>query len=470
MADLRAYLNEIDNAVLRPGAPLSVIQEITALQHALAERDAHPAVLVREPRLPDGAVSDMPVLTNLFASRELAARALGIDDHRRAAEAFSRLSSKAIPPVVVDPADAPVREVVAEGAAADLRVLPALLQHEGDVGRYVTCGHVVTVDPDSGVDNMGIQRLWARGPRLMGCYMLETSHNAINLRKFWARGESCPAAVWIGHHPAVEMGAQAKLGYPESHWGVAGGALGAPLRLVPTVTHGERIMAPADAEIVIEGFLPPGRIEAEGPFAEFTGYQGPQVANPVLEVTCVTRRGDAIYHDCGSGLPDHLVPDNLAMEGTVYALARPVAPSLANVHVPFSGRRFHAYLQFRDPRPGEARDAMMAAVSFRRLKAVFALDDDIDLFDDRQVMWALATRVQWRRDVQIVDGLTLAPLDPSAPAAGTTIPKAAVDATLPAAARPGQPKPVAPRNRVSAEALAAARAALDGLDSSAWPD
>ena len=98
---------------------------------------------------------------------------------------------------------------------------------------------------------------------------------------------------------------------------MAGGALGEALRLTPSITHGDKIMVPADAEIVIEGFLPPGRIEAEGPFAEFSGYQGPQIPNPVVEITCITRRRDAIYHDCGSGLPDHLVPDNMAMEGYV---------------------------------------------------------------------------------------------------------------------------------------------------------
>ncbi|MEC8288566.1 MAG: UbiD family decarboxylase, partial [Pseudomonadota bacterium] len=351
MTDLRTYLNEVDNAIFRPDRPMAVEQEITALQHLLAERNANPAILVRQPKLPDGSISDMPVLTNLFASRVLSAKAMGIEDHRNSAKEMAGLTSKMIEPVIVDPEEAPVREIVEEGEVANLQVLPALRQHDGDAGHYITCGHVVTYDPDTGIDNMGIQRLWVRSARLMGCYMLETSHNMINLRKFWQKGEPCPVAIWVGHHPAIEIGAQSKLGYPESHWGIAGGALGQALRLVPSVTHGDRIMVPADAEIVIEGFLPPNRIEAEGPFAEFSGYQGPQIPNPVVEVTCITRRRNAIYHDCGSGLPDHLVPDNMGMEGYIYSLARQVSPSLINVHVPVSGRRFHAYLQFKDPRP-----------------------------------------------------------------------------------------------------------------------
>jgi len=112
---------------------------------------------------------------------------------------------------------------------------------------------------------------------------------------------------------------------------------------------------------------------------------------------------------------------------------------------------------------------MMAAISFRRLKAVYAFDDDVDIFDDRQAMWAIATRVQWRRDLMLLDGLTLAPLDPSAPADAKTITKAAIDATLPSASKPGLPKPVAPRNRVSEEALAKAKSILNDVDTSGWP-
>lgn len=469
MTDLRRYLAQNESVVFRPKRPLSVVEEITALQHALWQAGAQPIVYVAEPRLADGRSSPMPIACNLSASRALCAAALGIPDHRQSAKAFARLTTTPIAPVTVGRADAPVQEIVERGNDADLGALPALRQHAGDAGHYITAGHVTTYDPESGIDNMGVQRCWVRGPRLIGCYVYETSHNHLNMRKFWAKGEACPVAIWIGHHPAVGIGAQAKIGYPESHWAAAGGALGAPLRLVPSITHGERIMVPADAEIVIEGWVPPGRLEAEGPFAEYTGYMGPQIANPVIEVSCITRRKDAIYLDCGSGLPDHLIPDNMAMEGAIYAMTRRAAPSLVNVHVPFSGRRYHAYLQFNNPKPGEVRDALLAAISYRRLKAVIGVDDDIDIFDDRHVMWAIATRLQWHRDLISVDGLTHANLDPTLPAGATTQTKVALDATLPPPRAPGLPPPIAPVNKVSPTALTAARAALDGIDSRHWP-
>jgi 4-hydroxy-3-polyprenylbenzoate decarboxylase len=235
------------------------------------------------------------------------------------------------------------------------------------------------------------------------------------------------------------------------------------------VTHGERLCVPADAEIVIEGFVPPHRLEADGPFAEYTGYVGVQTATPVVEVTCITRRRDALYADFGAGLEDHLVPENMSMEARLYALVKPVAPTLINVHVPFSGRRFHAYLQFRDPPRGEVRDALAAALAFRRVRTVVAVDEDIDLFDERSVLWAMATRVQWHRDLMRLDGLTHPNLDPSLPPGASTITKAGIDATLPPARGPGRPKPVAPANAVGDAALAAAARVLAGADQTPWP-
>jgi UbiD family decarboxylase len=267
----------------------------------------------------------------------------------------------------------------------------------------------------------------------------------------------------------VVIGSQAKLAYPESHWAATGGIAGEAIRLVPTITHGAKLKVPADAEIVIEGFVPPHRLEADGPFAEYTGYVGVQLPTPVIEVTCLTYRRDALYHDFGGGLEDHLIPENMAMEGKLYAMIKPIAPTLINVHVPFSGRRFHAYLQFRDPPKGEVRDAITAALAYRRLRTVIAVDEDIDIFDDRSVLWAVATRVQWHRDSIKIDGLSHGNLDPSLPPGAATISKLGIDATLPPAPAAGLPKPFAPANTVNAAALGKASESLQTVDTAKWP-
>jgi UbiD family decarboxylase len=455
--------------LFEPVEDLSVVQEITALQHALGRMGRFPVIRVQNPRLSDGTRSTYPVVTNLCASRMLVARALGIADHREAARAFASRAAAPLDPVVIKREEAPVQQIVMQGRDVDLRRLPALRQHAFDVGHYITAGHCTTIDPELSVDNTSVQRCWVKAERLLSFFPYAGSHNARNVERFWARGEACPIAVWVGHCSAVVVGSQAKLTYPESHWAATGGLAGAPIRLVPTITHGTSLKVPADAEIVIEGFVPPHRLEADGPFAEYPGYVGVQIATPVIEVTSVTHRADAIYHDFGGGLEDHLIPENMAMEGRLYAMVRLIAPSLVNVHVPFSGRRFHAYLQFRDPPRGEVRDALAAALSYRRVRTVVAVDEDIDLFDDRSVLWAVATRVQWHRDALRIDGLSHGNLDPSLPLAAATVTKCGIDATLPPAPASGMPKPVAPINTVSPAALAKALGILANVNDKHWP-
>jgi len=295
------------------------------------------------------------------------------------------------------------------------------------------------------------------------------SHNARNVRKFHARGEAAPVAFWIGHHPAVLLGTQAKLKYPESHWHAAGGVLGRPLRVVPSVLHGDKVMVPADAEIVIEGFVPPGVLTTDGPFGEYTGYLGGAVQAPVFEVGCITHRRDALYHDYASGLTDMLVPDNMAMEGKVYELVKAVAPSLENVYVPTEGRRFHAYLQLRNPARGEARDALLAALAYRRLKTVIVVDEDVDIFNTDAMLWAVATRVQWSRDSIVVPGLSGSALDPSLPEGVSVTDKMGIDATIPAPARVGAPKDYPLVATVPPEAAQRARQLLGAAENPYWP-
>jgi UbiD family decarboxylase len=469
MIDLRKFLAKEAANVWRPEGPVAVHQEITALQYGLSAERRYPILQIDQPKLSDGSISAMPVVTNLTASREITARALGVEDHRDFAAAYAARTSSPIDPEIVTREDAPVQEVVEEGDAANLFSLPLLTQHTLDPGPYLTAAHATTSDPETGIDNTAIQRCWVKEPRRMSYFPYAVSHNARNVAKYWARGEACPVAFWIGHHPLVLMGTQAKIGYPESHWRACGGLMGEPLRMVPSITHGESVMVPADAEIVVEGFVPPNVLEADGPFGEYTGYMGAQVAAPVCEITCITRRANAIYHDYGSGLPDMLVPDNMAMEGKIYGMVKSVVPALRRVHVPVSGRRFHAYLQLENPNPGEARDALMVANGYRRVKATIAVDDDIDIFDDSEMMWALATRVMWERDSIIVSGLSGSLMDPGLARGAKTVSKIGIDATLAPSEVAGAPRPVPPRSGVDQPILDAANAVLKKIDKSAWP-
>ncbi len=468
--DLRSFLSDHKSSVWEINRPVDVRHTLTALQHELDSAGRFPVIVARQPQRGDGQPCDIPVVTNLTASRVLTAAALGIPDHRLTASWFATRTASGIDPLVLPAGAAPVQEVIWEGEQASLRRLPVLTQHELEPGPYLTAAHATTFDPDTGVDNTAIQRCWVLADRQMTWFPYPTTHNMRNLRKFWSRGEPCPVAFWIGHHPAVLLGSQSKLKYPESHWRATGGVLGEPLRLVPSRLHGSKIMVPADAEIVIEGYAPVDSYHADGPFGEYTGYLGAQVQAPLFEVGCITMRRDPIYHDYGSGLTDMLVPDNMAMEGKLFQMVKAVAPSLVNVHVPTEGRRFHAYLQLRNPARGEARDALAAALAYRRVKTVVAVDEDVDIFAPQAVLWALATRVQWSRDGMIIDGLSGSNLDPSLPEGANTASKMGVDATLPPPPRPGAPRAVPPVATVPEGSIRRARDLL-GLvkDMKSWP-
>ncbi len=461
MADLRQFLTEHRDAVWELPDSVSLVHELTALQHLLDERRQYPILHAKQVRNLAGNHSEISIVTNLTASRELTARAVGIPDHRQTAQWFATRTQAGIAPAIVTRDEAPVQQLISRGEKASLFDLPVLTQHELEPGPYLTAAHATTFDPDSGIDNTAIQRCWVKSPRQMTWFPYPASHNARNLRKFHARGEACPVAFWIGHHPAVLLGTQAKLKYPESHWEAAGGVLGAPLRLVPSVLHGEKIMVPADAEIVIEGWARPGVTSPDGPFGEYTGYLGGEVTAPLFEVECITRRTDAIYHDYASGLTDMLVPDNMVMEGKLYSLVKAVAPSLVNVHVPNEGRRFHAYLQFKNPGPGEVRDALLAAMAYRRVKTVIAVEEDVDLFSPDAMLWALATRVLWSRDVITVDGLSGSSLDPVLPEGVSTTAKVGIDATRTPGYSLVATVPEEVRRKVSDW--------LSGSDSTRWP-
>ena len=271
MRDLRSWIDGTPEVVRVP-EPVSVRHEVTAVQHAIENLSRAP-LLFEQPILLDGRISPMPVLTNVTARRDLLTRVLGLPERRTAAPLSARLSRPIAPERVGPRKD---RTIVANPSD----VLPALWQHDCDPGPYLTAAHATTIDPETLIDNTAVQRVWVKPGQEWPYFPYPSSHNWKNIEKWWARGEDAPIALWIGHHPAVLMGSQVKLGYPASHWPSAGALLGEPLRLMETILHGSRIPVPAEAEIVIEGFVPKDLRVDEGPFGEFTGYAGEGTKSP----------------------------------------------------------------------------------------------------------------------------------------------------------------------------------------------
>jgi 2,5-furandicarboxylate decarboxylase 1 len=190
--------------------------------------------------------------------------------------------------------------------------------------------------------------------------------------------------MWIGHHPAACIGGQAKLGYPESHWESMGGLLDEPLRLVPTETWGDQLLVPADAEIVIEGVIPKNQWKPAGQFGDWARYLIPSKPAGVVEVTCITFRKNAYFHDIVTGCADHQVGGSFSIAASLYSNCKKIAPEVVNVHLPLSGMcRATAYIQVKNPKPGKPKRSCI-----RRSR----LTIESRVFLSWMMMWIYSTR------------------------------------------------------------------------------
>jgi 2,5-furandicarboxylate decarboxylase 1 len=231
-------------------------------------------------------------------------------------------------------------------------------------------------------------------------------------------------AFAIGVHPAIALGALAIGSIDEDERAIMGGLLGEPLELVRCETSG--VLVPAHAEMVIEAEILPAVRTPEGPFGEFTGYSLGERQREVVRVTAITHRADAIFQDISVAHLDHLLLSTIPMEANLYRAVRAMVPSVRAVRVPSP---FTCYVSIEQRLPGQGKNAALAVLGADLyMKRVVVVDHDVDVFDDRQVNWAIATRCQPDRDITIVTNSRGSDLDPSTREDGYTA-KWSVDAT-----------------------------------------
>jgi len=234
------------------------------------------------------------------------------------------------------------------------------------------------------------------------------------------RGQVLPVAMVIGTHPLIMLAASARLPFDADEREVAGGLLGQALEVIATPCHG--LQVPAWAELVLEGVIDPMGFAEEGPFGEFTGYSSDRSTNNLFRVDAVLRRRDAILVDVlGGNSAEHLNLARIPRESEMVEKLRERFASVTALHYPTSGTHFHAYVALKQTRAGEARQVMLGLLGWDPyLKTVIAVDPDVDVTQDSQVLWALATHFQPHRDLLVVEGLPGSALDPSASGEGTT--------------------------------------------------
>jgi UbiD family decarboxylase len=423
---LRGFVSTLEQAhpgeVVRITEPVDLAYQTQALALELERRRRFP-VLIFEQVLGHS----IPVVSNVMASRRGLATALGVGEAQLPEEYAKRLKEP-LKPVVLD--RPPFHVDVQRGDdAVDLRALPIPTYFPGDGGSYLTAGLLTARDPATGVSTAGFHRFQVKGPNRLGVSL----HSRRRMYEFQQRaekaGRSLDCAIVIGLHPAVGMGS---LSYPApeiSKFEVVGGLFGEPMQLRRAET--VELDVPAWAEIVIEGEILPGAYEPEGPFGEFTGYFSRRSTDNVFVARAIVLRQGAWFHSIASGrAPDHILPLGLLREAEIRNALRRVVPGVRAVHVPMSGgASFTAYVSIKQTRPGEAKHAISVVLGVDHyLKLVVIVDDDIDVFDESDVLWAMATRVQADRDLVVIGGSLGAILDPSASPEGLTA-KLGIDAT-----------------------------------------
>ncbi len=358
---------------------------------------------------------NVELVGNVVGGRERLARAFGVPSNQLRQELERRLKLK---PEFIEltRATAPVQEVVITGDDIDITKLPTHLQHAADGAPYISATIDYTIDPETGLTNVGLRRLMLRGPKETGIDLIAPSDLRAIYLKASAKGERLPVSFALGSHPIDMVAATMRQAGDELD--LVASMRAAPLPTVKCVTNDIRV--PADAEYVIEGYLDPaGHVEKEGPYGEYLGYYGVVKNNPVFHVTAITHRRDALFQTATiSGnrmdLTDTSNLEALRAELNAWMALKSVVREPIAVYTPVSaGGSMCVRFSMRQRFPGEARSALYTILGTVGPKNAFAVDPDIDIFNDKQMEWAFATRFQPDRDLVIATGVRAVPLDPS---------------------------------------------------------
>jgi UbiD family decarboxylase len=426
---LRGFVKMVESdypdELLRIKQPIDPRFDMTAIVFELERAGKNPVVIFEKP-----VGYNRPVITNVAANRRLLAACLGVDP-ANLPTAFRERCQKYIPCELV--ADAAWNEVVLEGDAVDLFKLPVPLQFSVDGAPYITAGQISARDPVTGVDTTGFHRLMIKSRNRMGVSLHSRRRMYECHRRSEERGQSLPAVITIGTHPLHYMGSMV-YAYPPNvrKFEVIGGLFGEPYRLARTGI--EDLEVPAGAEIVIEGEILAGVHEPEGPFGEFTGYASYRSTQNVFVAHRIRMRADALFQCVTSGMSkDHILVSCVTREGEILNTLRRNLPNVRNVHVPHTTcGAFVAFISMKKTADGEPQMAVMATLGTELYtKYVVVVDDDVDIFDMNDMMWAIATRVRAEKDIFFIPGAKAAILDPTSDPENFTVTKMGIDATRP---------------------------------------
>lgn len=384
-----------------------------------SEKEGGPAILFENVK-----GSKVKLVSGLLSSMDRVATAIKTTKEKTV-EKIRNAMDNSIEPELKD--DGPINENIIKDDFDVRDVLPIPVHAVGDGGPFISSGVCIGKDPENGRRNLSYNRMHVKGPKETGFHVDPWRHLEEFHQKVEEKGKPLDVAVCIGLDPSIELAAGARVPYDELE--LAGGLRGEPVEIV----EGETIDVeyPANAEIVIEGKLLPEVRESEGPFAEFTGYYGTGESQPVFEISAVKHRNDPIYRTIFGASKEHLILGNvISREPVLHKFVSHVVPNLKAVHLPPHASGFHAVISIEKENEGMPKQAIMAAMTAHiNIKHVTVVDEDIDIYDPKEVEWAIATRVQGDKDIMIIPGTYGHHLDRTTDEGVTA--KVGIDATVP---------------------------------------
>ncbi len=418
--DLRSYLSALEEAGLlhRINREVSLKHELADVAAAL-ERNGTGAGMFE-----NVAGSDWRVASGAVANRRQAAVALGCEP----TEVINRMEH------ALDPASgiAPVtvqrpawHDNVIRGDKVDLGAIPIPTHSLGDGGAFITGAVTIVTDPVSGRGNLSYNRMLRFERNILG-FNVNQWRDVGTFMKARSDPEAPFGVVLaIGLDPAVTIAAAVRTPVDELH--IAGALRGRAIEVALVDDSG--IAVPAAAEVVLKGVIRPASRRHEGPLAEFHGYHGEPWDSPTVEITSIYWRDDPIYQTIIPGWYEHILLGNvLPREPLLRRFVRHIDPG-AEVHIPPYGNGFLAIIRIERDNPGQPRNLAMAAMAAHiNIRNVVVVDRDIDVEHPSELLWALTNRVDWRRDIFIVDGAQGHEMDPIADHQGVSF-KLGIDAT-----------------------------------------
>ncbi|MGH6768304.1 MAG: UbiD family decarboxylase [Xanthobacteraceae bacterium] len=369
-------------------------------------------------------------------SRRRHALAFGVEDERNLAQEFGRRMANPQPVIEIPQADAPVQQVVIADGDVDLTKLPFHMQHQYDGAPYLSSAIDYTVDPKSGKRNVGCRRLMLRGRTTMLSNLTQVSDLKRILLQAVERGEHLPVNFAVGSHPLDFLAACVRAPI-EDEFATVAALRGEPLPMARATSNA--MLVPADAELVIEGYFDKaGYTEIEGPYGEFLGYYGPAHVDPVFHVTAITMRKDVLHQTVLHGAvkiarTEHAHQCAILTEARIRQTLRAAGIDPVAVYaVPSASGLLHARVSVRRKPPGQARATIAALFAIPFLKHVYVLDENVDVFSDDEIEWAMANRFRADRDLVTAERQMAFPMDVTADEDRTTT-KAGFDLTGPLA-------------------------------------